>query len=106
MNNFGVTYFYFMCGMLGFSNGYWVVFVTNASEQFGTNLRATVTTSVPNFIRGTTVPITLTFQYLSGYVGIIYGALIVGVICLVIAIIASVKTKETFGKELDYVEAT
>lgn len=106
LNNFGVTYFYFMCGMLGFSNGYWVVFVTNASEQFGTNLRATVTTSVPNFIRGTTVPITLTFQYLSGYFGIIYGALIVGVICLVIAIIASVKTMETFGKELDYVEAT
>ncbi|MBK8551178.1 MAG: MFS transporter [Ignavibacteria bacterium] len=106
LNNFGVTYFYFMCGMLGFSNGYWVVFVTNASEQFGTNLRATVTTSVPNFIRGTTVPITLTFQYLSGYVRIIYGALIVGVICLVIAIIASVKTKETFGKELDYVEVT
>ena len=106
LNNFGIIYFYFMCGMLGFSNGYWAVFVTNAAEQFGTNLRATVTTATPNIIRGTTVPITLTFQYFSSHIGIIYGALIVAVICLTIAITAALKTKETFGKELDYVEVT
>lgn len=106
LNNFGVTYFYFICAMLGFANGYWAVFVTNASEQFGTNLRSTVTTATPNIIRGTTIPITLSFQFISSYTGMISGALIVAVICLAIAIIAAVKTQETFGKDLDYVEVT
>jgi len=106
LNNFGITYFYFICGMLGFANGYWAVFVTNASEQFGTNLRSTVTTATPNIIRGTTIPITLSFQFISGYTGMIAGALIVAVICLAIAIIAAVRTQETFGKDLDYVEVT
>ena len=106
LNNFGLTYFYFICGMLGFANGYWAVFVTNASEQFGTNLRSTVTTATPNIIRGTTIPITLSFQFISGYTGMIAGALIVAVICLAIAIIAAVRTQETFGKDLDYVEVT
>ncbi len=106
LNNFGITYFYFICGMLGFSNGYWALFVTNASEQFGTNLRSTVTTATPNIIRGTTIPITLTFQFLSGYTGIIYSALIVAVLCLAIAITAAIKTQETFAKDLDYVEVT
>lgn len=106
INHFGSTYFYTICVMLGFANGYWAIFVTNASEQFGTNLRATVTTTVPNIIRGTTVPITLSFQYISSHVGIIYGALIVAVITLTIAIIAAMRTEETFGKDLDYVEVT
>lgn len=106
LNHFSVTYFYFICGMLGFSNGYWAVFVTNSSEQFGTNLRSTVTTAVPNIIRGSTIPITLSFQFISGYTGIIYGALIIAVICLAIAILAAFKTRETFAKDLDYVEVT
>ncbi|HEX2962747.1 MAG TPA: MFS transporter, partial [Ignavibacteriales bacterium] len=55
------TYFYALCLLIGISIGYWAVFVTIASEQFGTNLRATVTTTVPNFVRGSTVPITLSF---------------------------------------------
>lgn len=106
VNHFSSTYFYTICVMLGFANGYWAIFVTNASEQFGTNLRATVTTTVPNIIRGTTVPITLSFQYFNSHVGIIYGALIVAVITLTIAIIAAKRTEETFGKDLDYVEVT
>lgn len=106
VNHYGSTYFYAICIMLGFANGYWAIFVTNASEQFGTNLRATVTTTVPNIIRGTTVPITLSFQYFSIHFGIIYGALIVAIITLTIAVIAATRTDETFGKELDYVEIT
>lgn len=106
LNNSGTVYFYFLCTMLGFANGYWAVFVTNASEQFGTNLRATVTTSTPNIIRGTTVPLTLSFQFLSQYQGIIYAALTVAVIDLTIAFVAAIRTEETFGKELDYVEVT
>ncbi len=105
-NQFGSAFFYFMCGALGFANGYWAVFVTNASEQFGTNYRATVTTAVPNIIRGTTVPLTLSFQFFREYLGIVNGALVVAVVALSIAIIAAVRTEETFGKDLDYVEVT
>ena len=105
-NHFGSTFFYFMCGALGFANGYWAVFVTNASEQFGTNYRATVTTAVPNIIRGTTVPMTLSFQFFREYLGIVNGAVIVAVIALAIAVIATVRMEETFGKDLDYVEVT
>lgn len=104
VNSYSSSYFYFLCVMLGFSNGYWAIFVTNASEQFGTNFRATVTTSVPNFIRGTTVPLTLAFQFFDGYVGMIYAATIVAAIDITIAYIATVRTEETFGKDLDYVE--
>jgi MFS family permease len=105
-NHYGNVFFYFMCGMLGFSNGYWAVFVTNASEQFGTNFRATVTTAVPNIIRGTTVPMTLSFQFFREHTGIVNGAVIVAFIALSIAITAALRTKETFGKDLDYVEVT
>ena len=106
VNGYSVFYFYLLCVMLGFSNGYWAVFVTNASEQFGTNFRATVTTSTPNIIRGTTVPLTLSFQYLSGPMGLIYAAMTVAIIDLAIAYYAAIRTAETFGKDLDYVEVT
>lgn len=89
---------------LGFASGYWATFVTIASEQFGTNLRATVTTTVPNFVRGSVVAVTLSFQYLKGEVGIIQSAMIVGAACLAIALIALSQLKETFNKDLDYVE--
>ena len=89
---------------LGFASGYWATFVTIASEQFGTNLRATVTTTVPNFVRGSVVAITISFQFLKGEVGILQSAMIVGAVCLVIALTALSQLKETFNKDLDYVE--
>ena len=89
---------------LGFASGYWATFVTIASEQFGTNLRATVTTTVPNFVRGSVVAVTISFQFLKGEVGIIQSAMIVGAVCLVIALTALSQLKETFSKDLDYVE--
>lgn len=103
-NQFGPLFFYGLCISLGISCGYWAVFVTNASEQFGTNLRATVTTSVPNFVRGAVVPLSLLFQYLSGFTGIVYSAGIVAAIALILAYIAAFKLEETYGKDLDYVE--
>ncbi|HWA05206.1 MAG TPA: MFS transporter [Ignavibacteria bacterium] len=103
-NNFGSFYFYSICLLLGVSCGYWAVFVTNASEQFGTNLRATVTTTVPNFVRGAVVPLTLLFQYLKGPAGIIYSAAIVAGIALLLAYISASKLEETYGKDLDYIE--
>ncbi|MDP3468193.1 MAG: MFS transporter [Daejeonella sp.] len=89
---------------LGFSSGYWATFVTIASEQFGTNLRATVTTTVPNFVRGSLVLATLSFTALKGSLGIINSALVVGFVSLLIALIALSQLKETFGKDLDYLE--
>lgn len=104
LNHFGSFYFYALCLLLGISGGYWAVFVTNASEQFGTNLRATVTTSVPNFVRGATVPLTLLFQFISSYTGIIYSALLVALITLIIAFVSISRLDETYGKDLDYIE--
>jgi MFS transporter, putative metabolite:H+ symporter len=89
---------------LGFASGYWATFVTIASEQFGTNLRATVTTTVPNFVRGSLVLATLSFTALKGSLGIINSALVVGFVSLAIALIALYQLKETFGKDLDYLE--
>jgi putative MFS transporter len=89
---------------LGFASGYWATFVTIASEQFGTNLRSTVTTTVPNFIRGSVIAVTLSFQFLKGEVGILQSALIVGFTCVIIALVALSQLKETFHKDLDYVE--
>ena len=96
--------FYLICGLLGFSIGYWAIFVTVAAEQFGTNLRATVATAVPNFVRGMTVPITMLFQLARKQMGIEGGALAVGLVCLVIALFSLSKLQETFHKDLDYFE--
>lgn len=103
-NSYGTFYFYTICTLLGISCGYWAVFVTNASEQFGTNLRATVTTSVPNFVRGAVVPLTLLFTALNPTMGVVYSAGIVATITLVLAYIAALRLEETYGKDLDYVE--
>ena len=84
--------------------GYWALFVTVASEQFGTNIRSTVTTTVPNFVRGTTVVMTIAWKYMSPGMGIIQSALIIGAIVIPLAIIAVVILEESHGKELDYVE--
>ena len=105
--------FYGICVVLGISNGYWALFVTVAAEQFGTNLRATVAITVPNFVRGALVPIALIFQWLKQELAhygaspadaLIYSGVIVGATTLIIAIAALSGLSETFGKDLDYVE--
>ena len=102
--------FYLIVLFLGFGVGYWAVFVAVAAEQFGTNIRATVATTVPNFIRGSVVPITLAFNFLKSYkisgvaIGVVNSAAIVGTICILIALWALRGLEETYGKELDYIE--
>jgi MFS family permease len=90
--------------VLGVANGYWAVFVTVASEQFGTNLRATATTTAPNFVRGSLVLVTLGFESLRGLIGVPGAALAMGVVVLALGFYSLVKTEETYGKDLDYVE--
>jgi MFS transporter, putative metabolite:H+ symporter len=103
-NSLSLDTFYIICGLLGFSGGYWAVFVTIAAEQFGTNIRATVTTTVPNFVRGAVVPLTISFSYLKDGIGLIPGALILGCITLILAIFAILSLDETYAKDLDYME--
>lgn len=96
--------FYAACFGLGFFAGYWAVFVTIASEQFGTNIRATVTTTVPNFVRGSLVAVSWGFQALKPSHGIITAAGVVGAGTFLLALLALAGLKETFGKDLDYLE--
>jgi MFS family permease len=96
--------FYALVFVMGVSIGYWAVFVTIASEQFGTNLRATVTTTVPNFVRGGVVLITLSFEALKGSFGLGGAAAIVGFITIALAVISLFFMEETFDKDLDYLE--
>jgi MFS family permease len=105
-SNWSPTAFYALCFLLGVSMGYWGLFVTVASEAFGTNVRATVTTTVPNFVRGATVPITLSFAWLQEVYGfsMTNSAAVVGLICFAIALWAAFGLKETYGKDLDYIE--
>ncbi len=104
-----VVYFYVTCFLLGVGIGYWALFVTIAAEQFGTNLRSTVATTVPNFIRGTVVPLTIAFRFLRELFGgddsaVIYGALIVGVFTIVVALVALRAIQETFGRDMNFLE--
>jgi len=100
------VFFYFICAFLGLASGYWAVFVTIASEQFGTNIRSTVTTTVPNFVRGSLVLLTLTLNVFRKDLGIdlITSCLLVGIISVAISFIALRYLDETYGKDLDYVE--
>ncbi|SMO45327.1 MFS transporter [Solitalea koreensis] len=102
---FNAQFFHIMCFIMGLATGYWVVFVTMGAEQFGTNLRATVATSVPNFVRGSVVLVTLAFKALISSVGVINSGLIVGCTTIFIAYIALWNLEETYGKDLDYVES-
>jgi hypothetical protein len=103
-NDISNSVFYFLCFMLGFSTGFWAIFVSIASEQFGTNIRSTVTNTVPNFVRGAVVPITLSFKSLSAVHGIVYAAVVVGSVCMLLSLISILSIKETFAKDLNYLE--
>lgn len=99
-----VNYYKWMCFGIGFATGYWALFVTIASEQFGTNIRSTVTNTVPNFVRGAVVPITLSFAGLSTSMGVVMAAFWVGLACLILAFAATLYIKDSFSKDLNYFE--
>lgn len=97
--------FYFLSFLIGCVTGYWAIFVTIAAEQFGTNIRSTVTNTVPNFVRGSVPLITLLFQFLTPRLGNTpLSAFIVGALCLGLSLWAISRARETFAKDLDYVE--
>ena len=95
--------FYTVCAIGGFTTGYWAVFVAMAAEMFGTNLRATVTTTVPNFVRGALTPLLWAFTALGGDV---QAAVLIGVAVLVVGAASLFALDETFAVDLDYLEDT
>lgn len=96
--------FYGMCFVLGLAIGYWAIFLTMAAEHFGTNIRATVATTVPNFVRGAVVPMTLAFEFGRQHWGVVASGLTVGMTTVIVALVALRSLDETYGKDLDYVE--
>ena len=101
------TTMYLVAGWLGFSTGFWAIFVTMGAEQFGTNLRATAATTIPNMVRGALPLMNMLFLDLfqkSWHWSIVYSGIITGIIVMCVAFIAYAFTEETFHKDLDYME--
>ena len=99
-----LTTFYWILAVLGLFAGYWAVFAAIGAEQFGTNLRATVATTSPNFVRGSVVLLTIVLEQLTRPLGLVGAAIACGVLSLGIAIAGLISLRETFGVDLDYVE--
>ena len=96
---------YWICAGLGFGTGFWAIFITMGAEQFGTNLRATAATTIPNMVRGMlAVFIIPLFKFLRDLTDYYTGAWIAAIIIMLITVIAAVNTRETFGKDLNYLE--
>lgn len=97
---------YWICAGLGFGTGFWAIFVTMGAEQFGTNLRATAATTIPNMVRGMlTVLILPLFKGLRSVTGdYVMSGWLTAIVIMLITVVAAIYTTETFGKDLNYVE--
>jgi len=103
-SNITPTQFMWLCLFMGFGVGYWPIFVTIPAEQFGTNIRATVTTTVPNFVRASLIPINAAFAMFSADYGMVKSGYIMMAILTVIALFSLSQLKETFHTDLNYLE--
>ena len=97
--------FIYLCLFMGFGAGYFANFITISAEQFGTNIRATVTTTAPNFVRGSLIPITFIYQFFSKGYGVIVAAYIVMTVLTIVAMMSTILLNESFDKDLDYIES-
>ncbi len=96
--------YYFYCTWLGLGTGYWAMFVTVAAEQFGTNIRSTATTTVPNMVRGLLPLMLIGFDFLKVDLGVIMAASIVGVLAFGLGMYATLTIEETHDKDLDFID--
>ncbi|MCX7727938.1 MAG: MFS transporter [Bacteroidia bacterium] len=99
-----LLWFYFIVFVLGYFAGYWAVFMAVAAESFGTNIRGTVATTAPNFVRGSVPLMSISHLYLKDYVGSVNSAVMIGIVIFVLALWSVSNLKETFHKELNYIE--
>jgi len=96
--------FYITTLFLGLGIGYWAMFVTIGAEQFGTNLRATAATTIPNMVRGTVVLMTTAFASLKGSFGVVGAGALVGIVCFVIGLFSILTLPETHDRDMDFLE--
>ena len=96
--------YYFYCIWLGLGTGYWAMFVTMGAEQFGTNLRSTAATTIPNMVRGMLIPMVFGFEALKPVGGTVLAAIIVGTIAFGLGIYSVLTIEETHNKDLDFIE--
>lgn len=101
----GHVYFYTLCFLIGAGAGFWALFVTVAAENFGTNLRATAATSIPNFVRASVFPMSLLLGSAKEYMTYSQATLFVGVVVFAVSLIGTYFLQETFSEQLDYVES-
>ena len=105
LNGASLTELYLACALLGFGTGFWAIFVTMAAEQFGTNIRATVATTVPNMVRGSLNLVSLLFAWLQVKTGnYLQAGWTTGIVVLVIGVTSVFLSDETYHKDLDYLE--
>lgn len=102
--NNSVNSMYYICVLMGFGTGFWALFVTMAAEHFGTNLRATAATTVPNIVRGSLPLISMLFDALKPSFGFVTAGAYTGIVVMTISTIAVVLNEETFGKDLNFLE--
>jgi MFS transporter, putative metabolite:H+ symporter len=98
---------YMFCALLGFGTGFWAIFVTMGAEQFGTNLRATAATTIPNMVRGSLPLISFLFKdffYTQQKMSYSQAAIYTGSLVMIISLVALYFTEETFYKDLNYLE--
>ncbi len=96
--------FYIYCALLGIANGYWALFVSLSAEQFGTNIRATAATTIPNLVRATVVPMMAIFAVLNSAMNHHAAVLVIGLVCVVCAVIALYSIEDTFNRDLEFKE--
>lgn len=99
-----INQLYFIAGLLGFGIGYWAMFVTIGAEQFGTNLRATAATTVPNMVRGTVILMTTLFGTFKESFSVINAGALVGLLCFAIGFYSIITIPETHGRDMDFLE--
>jgi MFS family permease len=95
---------YFLAALLGLGIGYWAMFVTIGAEQFGTNLRATAATTIPNMVRGTVVLMTTLYGSFKTSFAVTDAGALVGLICFVIGFYSILTIPETHGRDMDFLE--
>lgn len=102
--NTSLNSMYYICILMGFGTGFWALFVTMAAEHFGTNLRATAATTIPNFVRGSLPIMLMLFSYLEPALGKVQAGMATGILVMLISTLAVFFTEETYGKDLNFME--
>jgi MFS transporter, putative metabolite:H+ symporter len=104
LDNINANLFYIVCFLMGMFSGYWALLVTVAAENFGSNLRTTVATTVPNFVRGALLPISAIFSYIKMRTDLLHAGMLVAIFCILLSFIGLAMYRETYHTDLDFYE--